>query len=613
MPAPVRSAVRLDWRRTHTCGELRSVHVGETVVLNGWVHARRDHGGIYFVDLRDRFGLTQVVLGEEIADAVRLGSEDVISVRGQVVARDPKNVNRERPTGEIEVTADRLEILAESAPLPFEIAGGDLPAVETRLRWRYLDLRRPPMQANLIHRARVISAMRRAFEEQGFVEVETPMLTRATPEGARDYLVPSRVHPGSFFALPQSPQIFKQILMVAGFDRYFQVARCFRDEDLRADRQPDFTQLDLEMSFVEEEDVFAAWEHALVATFREALGVELEVPFPRMRHSEAMERYGVDKPDVRFGMELRDVGEWARASEFRVFRDALDGGGAVRGIAVPGAGAFTRKEIDALAETAAGLGARGLAWWKADVAGGSGPLARFAGGERGAELMRVLGAETGDLCLFVADRLPMCRRVLGELRVQLGRRLGLAAQGEGGWRLLWVTHFPLFEREEESGRWFSSHHPFTAPEDWELGGPGADPGALASRAYDLVMNGWELGSGSIRIHRADVQERVFEILGIGERERREKFGFLLEALSYGAPPHGGFALGLDRLSALTAGLDNIRDVIAFPKTASAVDLMCGAPAPVRPEQLDEVHVRLTEHAEKELRARASAKADPNGP
>ena len=586
-----------DWRRTHTCGELRSEHVGKTVTLNGWVHARRDHGGIYFVDLRDRYGLTQVVLGEEIFEAVKLSAEDVISVHGQVVARAPANVNAERATGGVELVVDRLEILGKSETPPFEIAGGDEPAVEIRLRYRFLDLRRAGTQANILHRARFISAMRRAFEEQGFVHVETPILTKATPEGARDYLVPSRVHPGCFYALPQSPQIFKQILMVSGFDRYYQVARCFRDEDLRADRQPDFTQLDLEMAFVEEEDVFEVWERALVQTFRAALDIELDTPFPRLTHGEALARFGTDKPDMRFGMELHDVGEWAATSDFRVFRDVLEGGGRVQGIAVPGGADMSRKEIDALGAFVAEYGARGLAWWKADPEGGSGPLARFCGAGRAAALLAALEAKKGDLVLIVAAEEQVARRALGELRAHLGGVRGLVREG---WSFLWVTRFPLFDRDEEAGRWVSTHHPFTAPRDWDLGGvtgpEDARVGALESRAYDLVLNGWELGSGSIRIHRCEVQERVFEILGIGPDDRKQKFGFLLEALSFGAPPHGGFALGLDRLVALTAGLDNIRDVIAFPKTTSAADLMCRAPSPVSSEQLADVHIQLAGRA-----------------
>jgi aspartyl-tRNA synthetase len=587
--APGRAA----WQRTHTCGELRRVHVGTRVTLNGWVHARRDHGGIYFVDLRDRHGLTQVVLGPEVTEAVRLSAEDVVSVTGEVVARSAANVNPDRDTGEIEVVARSLEILSKARTPPIDVTAEDLPAIEKRLEYRYLDLRRPEMQRNLVHRARVVSAMRSAFEREGFVEVETPVLTKATPEGARDYLVPSRVHPGSFYALPQSPQIFKQILMVAGLDKYFQVARCFRDEDLRADRQPDFTQLDMEMSFVEEEDVFAVWERVLAATLRAALGAEVELPFPRLSWAETMERWGCDKPDLRFGLELVDVGPWAEESDFQVFRSALAApGGRVKAIRV-GKVELSRKDLDALGEVAKAAGAKGLAWWKADPAGGSGPLAKFAPEGRAAELMRLLGAEPGDLCVFVADRAAVVHRALSEVRLALARKLDLPRTG---WRFLWVTRFPLFQWDEEGRRWASEHHPFTAPRDWTLGGPNGDPGGLESRSYDLVMNGWELGSGSIRIHRSDVQERVFEILGLSPEERAQKFGFLLEALSYGAPPHGGFALGLDRFAALTAGLDNIRDVIAFPKTATAQDLMCRAPSAVKPEQLAEVHIALAGRA-----------------
>jgi aspartyl-tRNA synthetase len=583
------SAAARDWRRTHTCGALRKGDVGKTVTLNGWVAARRDHGGIYFVDLRDRYGLTQIVLGPEQADAAKLGPEFTVSVSGKVVAREPQNVNKDRPTGEVEVHVEKLEILsrAKTPPFPIEDAAGT--ALELRLKYRYLDLRGPAMQRNLVHRSRFIHAMRGAFVRQGFVEIETPILTRATPEGARDYLVPSRVHPGEFYALPQSPQIFKQILMVAGLDRYFQVARCFRDEDLRADRQPEFTQLDMEMSFVEEEDVFAAWERALADTFREALEVEIPVPFPRLSWREAMERFGVDKPDLRFGLELVGVDEWARSSDFQVFRGAVEKGGRAIGIAVPAKCELSRKDIAALEESAKANGAKGLAWWKASASGGSGPLSKFCAGERGASLIQRMNASEGDTCLFVADKESVAWRVLGDLRNQLGKRFSLFEPAER--RFLWVTEFPLFEYDEREKRWFSAHHPFTAPVDWSMGGDDPDPGKLLSRAYDLVLNGWELGSGSVRIHRSDVQKRVFSILGIGPDEQQRKFGFLLEALSYGAPPHAGFAVGLDRLTALTLGLDNIRDVLAFPKTTSAADLMCEAPSSVAREQLEEVHIR----------------------
>ena len=579
-----------EWRRTHTCGELRASHVWQTVTLNGWVQARRNHGGIYFIDLRDRYGVSQVVLDEKVAATVRLGPECVLSVRGKVNARSAANVNKERDTGEIELVAEHVEVLSPSRTPPFVVDGDEEVSTETRLKYRYIDLRRPQMQKNLIHRARLISAMRRAFENEGFLEVETPILTKATPEGARDYLVPSRVHPGEFYALPQSPQIFKQILMVGGIDKYFQVARCFRDEDLRADRQPEFTQLDMEMSFVEEDDVFAVWERVMAHTFRESMQIELTLPFPRLRWEDAMERFGVDKPDMRFGVELKDLAPWASTSTFGVFTAALSAGGRVMGIALPAVHALSRKDIQALEEVAKSLGAQGLAYWKAAREGSSGPLARFVPDAASAEhLMGLLGASAGDTCLFAAGKESQVRRVLGELRTQLGKRFGLADRAIQAFA--WVTHFPLFEYDADAGRWFSAHHPFTAPEDWTLGGDGADPGKLASRSYDLVYNGWELGSGSVRIHRPDVQEKVFQILGIGPEERQRKFGFFVEALASGAPPHAGFAMGLDRIVALSLGLDNIRDVVAFPKTASATDLMCQAPSTVAPEQLAEVHVK----------------------
>lgn len=586
-------SARPDWRRSHTCGELRLAHLGQEACLNGWVHARRDHGGIYFIDLRDRFGITQVVLREELAQGLRIGPEFVLSVRGQVRARGADNVNPGRPTGEIELVAAAVEVLSESKVPPFEVKDDLEAATELRLRHRYIDLRRGPMQQNLAHRSRFINAMRRAFEAEDFLEIETPILTKATPEGARDYLVPSRVHPGEFYALPQSPQIFKQLLMVAGCDRYFQVARCFRDEDLRADRQPEFTQLDMEMSFVEEEDIWEIWERVLAATFEESMGTRLSLPFPRMRYEEALARFGVDKPDTRFGMELVAVDEWAGSCEFSVFRDTVARGGRVLGLRVEPGTELSRKDITALEEVAKTYGAKGLAWWKAGREGGAGPLARFAAGEAAQRLMTLLGAGEGDLCLFVADEGRVAQRALGELRVHLGRKLGLLDPFR--WNFLWVTHFPMFEWDQEAGRWFSAHHPFTAPEDWTLGGALAGGEArlegMASRAYDLVLNGIELGSGSVRIHRQDVQQRVFELLGIGREEQARKFGFLLEALTHGAPPHAGFAIGLDRLVMLTAGLDNIREVIAFPKTASARDLLCDAPSAVPDEQLVEVHIR----------------------
>ena len=582
------------WRRTHLCGELREQHVGERVILNGWVAKRRNLGGIYFLDVRDRYGLTQVVLdGSESWDgaegAEHLSPEDVVSVTGEVVLREQPNA--ELPTGLIEVRVQAIRKLASSQLPPFEIVRDLDTNIDLRLRYRFLDLRRPDMQEKLAHRSRFIGAMRNAFLKRSFLEIETPILTKATPEGARDYLVPSRVHPGKFYALPQSPQIFKQILMVSGMDRYFQVARCFRDEDLRADRQPEFTQLDMEMSFVEEEDVFACWEGIMGDTFRDAMDVELPEAFPRLTWHEAMERFGIDKPDTRFGCELRCLAEWVPTTDFGVFKKALEGGGRVMAFAVPGGGSrVSRGALKSLEKFAKELGAPGLAWWKpAESGGAAGPMARFCEGDVGADLLQRLGVEEDALVLFSAGEQALVWRVLGELRLRLGRDLGLIPEGQ--WNFLWGTSFPMFEWDEEAQRWFSSHHPFTAPEDWELEG---DPGSMASRAYDLVLNGWELGSGSIRIHRQDTQRRVFELLGIGPEEQQHKFGFLLDALSYGAPPHGGLGLGLDRLVALTLGLDSIRDVVAFPKTTAASDAMCDAPSTVEPDQLAEVHVRTVE-------------------
>jgi aspartyl-tRNA synthetase len=595
-------AQRGEWRRTHTCGELRDEHVGQSVRLNGWVAKRRDHGGIYFVDLRDRYGITQVVLSEEVTGDVKHSPEDVIAVHGTVAARGSENVNDALETGKVEIVVEKVEHLSSSKVPPFELVDDLDTAIETRLRYRFVDLRRRPLQRNLAHRSKFVNAMRRAFEDEGFLEIETPILSRATPEGARDYLVPSRVHPGEFYALPQSPQIFKQILMVSGFDRYYQVARCFRDEDLRADRQPEFTQLDMEMSFVEEEDVFAVWEKAIVRTFKEAMSVELSIPFPRMRWSEAMERFGIDKPDTRFGMELVAIDEWAAQSDFQVFKSTVESGDRVMGIVVEGGkNSVSRGQMKALEKFAKDYGAKGLAWWKpGEEGGGAGPLARWCEGAAGESLKARMGATDEDLLLFCADRRNTTWRVLGELRLHLAKTLNLIPKGQ--WNFLWVTHFPMFEFDEAAGRWFASHHPFTAPEDWTLSG---DPAALDSRAYDLVLNGWELGSGSIRIHRQDVQQKIFELLGIGAEEQKERFGFFLDALTYGAPPHGGFAIGLDRLVAMTLGLDNIRDVIPFPKTASASDLMCEAPSTVAPEQIAEVHIELSATARAELARRAA--------
>ncbi len=582
------------WQRTHKIGLLRESDVDQQVTLNGWVAKRRNMGGIYFLDLRDRFGLAQVVLtgseeriGWSMDEGEILAPEDVLSVTGTVRMREQPNA--EMPTGQVEVIAERVEVLSRSRLAPFEIERDSDANVELRLRHRYLDLRRPDMQEKMIFRSKFVGAMRNAFLERNFLEIETPMLNRATPEGARDYLVPSRVHPGKFYALPQSPQIFKQILMVSGMDSYFQVARCFRDEDLRADRQPEFTQLDMEMSFVEEEDVYAAWEGILGDTFRAAMDVELPATFPRITWHEAMERFGSDKPDTRFELELQNLGEWAKDCGFGVFEKAIAGGDRVMALCLPGgAEHFSRGAMKGLEKLAKESGAFGLAWWKPGLTGGAaGPVAKFMDGDPGAKLLEQVGGSVGDLVLFAAGSKELCWRVLGDLRLHIGKAAKLIEEGK--WNLLWVTRFPMFEWSEEENRYTSSHHPFTAPESWGMEGEPAD---MASRAYDLVLNGWELGSGSVRIHRADVQERVFELLGIGEEEQKGKFGFLLEALAHGAPPHAGFAIGLDRLVALTLGLDSIRDVVAFPKTLQATDLMCEAPSAVEAQQLKDVHISL---------------------
>jgi len=586
--------------RTHTCGELTAEAAGAAVRLAGWVDSARDHGGVIFVDLRDRYGRTQCVFNPENSPeahalAERLGSQDVLALAGTVRPRPEDAVNPKIATGAIEVHVASAEVLAESDTPPFEITDDVDVGEDVRLRHRYADLRRPAMQRNLLARARIVRTMRRTLEEAGFVEVETPLLTKSTPEGARDFLVPSRASPGRFYALPQSPQLFKQILMIAGYDRYYQIARCLRDEDLRADRQPEFTQLDLEMAFVSEDDVMAATERVVVAVIRDVLGKEVEAPFPRVPYAEAMRDYGTDKPDRRFGMLLKDVSEVARASEFRVFTGAVASGGEVRGLAVPGAGEqFSRKEIDDLAPFAADFGAKGVAWLKCGAEGLAGPIAKFFSDEQLGQLRETMDAGPGDLLLFVADRPAVVAASLGALRLHLGRRLGLVPENEID--LCWITEFPLLEWDETEGRHVSMHHPFTSPLPEDMDRLESDPGAVRARAYDLVLSGVELGGGSIRIHRPNVQERLFRLLGIGEAEARQKFGFLLDALRYGAPPHGGIALGLDRFVRLMIGADSIRETIAFPKTQRAQCLMTGAPGPVDERQLADLHLRLRPEA-----------------
>ena len=583
------------WQRTHDCGELRATNIGATVVLNGWIENHRHHGALLFVDLRDRYGITQVVFQQEFSPALferarKLGQEDVLSVQG-VVARREK-ANAERATGEIEILVRELTVLSEAEPPPFEVL--DVPEAneELRMRYRYLDLRRRPLQQAMIKRARFVTAIRNFLAANNFLDIETPILTKSTPEGARDYLVPSRVNPGTFYALPQSPQIFKQLCMVAGLDRYYQIARCFRDEDLRADRQPEFTQIDLEMSFVEEKDVIAMVEAMVVHGFREGLGIELPQPFPRFDFVEAMETYGCDKPDLRFDMKLIDVSAIASRCDFKVFRGAIEAGGIVKGICAKGAAEkFSRKAIDELTAFVGGLGAKGLAWAKVTANGVEGSIAKFFEGDKGKELCATMGASAGDLLLFVADQKKVVHKALGDLRLKVGGMLGL--RDPKVFRCCWVLNFPMFEWNEDHARWQFAHNPFSAPVDWDITDFSQGTADIRSRAYDFAMNGWELGSGSIRIHRPALQAKVFEFLGITPEQQRANFGFLLDSYRYGGPPHGGIALGVDRLITLGLGMDSIRDVIAFPKTASATDLMSDAPSEVAAAQLDELRIRST--------------------
>ena len=577
--------------RTHTCGELRPSDVGADVVLMGWVHKVRDLGGVTFFDVRDRYGITQVVArdgSEVVAAAKRLRAECVVAVAGPVERRSEETLNRKLATGEVEVAARAVTVLSAARTPPFRIDEETPVSEEVRLRYRYLDLRRARMRANIGLRHRVTMAVRTSLDAEGFWEIETPLLTKSTPEGARDYLVPSRLHAGAFYALPQSPQIFKQILMIAGMDRYFQIARCFRDEDLRADRQPEFTQIDVEMAFATEDLVFAAVERLMQAVFRQ-VGKQVPAPFPRLSYADAMARYGVDKPDLRFDMPVRDVSDVFRDGAFKVFREIVAGGGSVRALVAPGAGRQARAQIDNLVDEAIALGAKGLVWVRRGPGGEiQSSILKAAGKEALARVVEAAAAGPDDLTLLAAGRGHEASVLLGQLRVRLAQRAGLI--DDDAVALNWIVDFPLLEWSAAEQRLTSMHHPFTSPRPEDVDRLEDDPAGVRARAYDLVLNGNEIGGGSIRIHDAALQARIFRLLKIGDAEARARFGFFLDALGYGAPPHGGIALGLDRIVALLAGEASIRDVMAFPKTAGAVDLMAGSPSAVDRRQLRELHL-----------------------
>jgi aspartyl-tRNA synthetase len=583
------------WPRTDYCGTLRGADAGREVALFGWVHTRRDHGGLIFIDLRDREGLVQLVLNPEIdEESHRAGeqarSEFFLAVRGKVVRRADGSINRELPTGEIEVAVSKLEILNVSAPLPFAIDGENV-AEETRLKYRYLDLRRPAMQRNLRRRHQAVKAVRDFLDSEGFIEIETPILFKSTPEGARDYLVPSRVNPGRFYALPQSPQILKQILMVGGFDRYFQIARCFRDEDLRANRQPEFSQIDIEMTCPRPADIYRVAEGMIAAVYRRVLDVEVRPPFVRIAYADAMDRFGSDKPDLRFGMELNNLSAAFAGTQFKVFAEVLARGEAIYGINLPGAHQLSRRELDEITEAVRTRYGAGLAWVKVGEAGWQGPIAKYlsdAERERAAGTARLVH---GDTLLMVAGAAAKVRPILGDLRLQLGDKLGL--RKEGDLKFLWVVDFPLFDYSEEDKRLVSVNHPFTAPHPDDLAMLDGEPLRARALAYDMVLNGEELGGGSIRVHSRELQLKLFSLLGMSREDALDRFGFLCDALGFGAPPHGGIAFGVDRICMMLCGTDSLRDVIAFPKTQKAVDLMSGAPSVVDPRQLRELLIRVT--------------------
>ena len=590
-----------DWKRSSMLGDITEDSIGSKVILMGWVQTRRDHGGLIFVDLRDRFGLVQLVFNPEkdaqshkAAHAIR--SEFVLAIKGEVAHRPPETENPELKSGKVEVMVTSLKILNESAPLPFMIEDETDVAEELRLKYRYLDLRRAPLKDNFILRHNVTHSARSYLSSNGFLDIETPILTKSTPEGARDYLVPSRLSPGAFYALPQSPQIFKQILMIAGFDRYFQITRCFRDEDLRAERQPEFTQIDAEMSFVDSDDVIECFEGLISTIFAECMDRELSTPFPRLTYAEALDRYGLDNPDTRFAMELKDLTEVVRGCGFKVFDSAITGGGVVKALKVTKGAGFSRKDLDDLTELAATYGAKGLAWVKVTKEGWQSPIEKFLADDVKDGIAKATGAEEGDLILFGADSAHIVNTVLGRVRLALGARLGLIPEGLKDLNFVWITEFPLLEFDEIGKRFKALHHPFTSPVEADIDKLDQAPAEVKSNAYDLVLNGVEIGGGSIRIHDSKLQERVFRTLGISDEEAAERFGFLTEALKFGTPPHGGIAFGLDRLVAIMTGSESIRDVIAFPKTQKAACLMSEAPSGVDKAQMDELFLRVIKKA-----------------
>ncbi|OMD43688.1 MULTISPECIES: aspartate--tRNA ligase [Paenibacillus] len=589
-------------QRSHHCGQLTPEHIGQTVTLNGWVQTRRDLGGVLFIDLRDRSGIVQVVFnpdysGEALQIADKVRSEYVLAVKGKVVKRDAETINRNLPTGEIEVQITDIEVLNAAKTPPFFIEDGVEVDESLRLKYRYLDLRRPEMQRTLLLRSKASKIFRDFLDSEGFIDVETPILTKSSPEGARDYLVPSRVHEGEFFALPQSPQIYKQLLMVGGVERYYQIARCFRDEDLRADRQPEFTQVDIETSFLSQDELLGMMEKLMQRLFKETVGADIELPFQRLTYAEAMGKYGSDKPDLRFGLELVEMNDIVATSGVKVFASVIEKGGEVKCLNAKGCGTWTRKEIDDLGPYAARYGAKGLAWIQVKDGEFKGPIVKFFSEEEIAAVKERTGAEEGDLLLFSADNKKVVADVLGALRVKIGRQLGLI--DDNVFKFAWVTDFPLLGYDEDQKRYVAEHHPFTRPREEDLHLFDTDPGAIRAQAYDIVLNGYEVGGGSMRIYKRDVQEKMFEALGFTQEVAYEKFGYLMDAFEYGTPPHGGIAFGLDRLVMLLSGRTNLRETIAFPKTASATDLLMDAPSPVDGSQLEQLHIKLALKPKKE--------------